>query len=878
MKNIYLILFVLFLSLAFSQEQVAEVKSYPALRVNPHAPAIDGIPDDIIWKKAVSGDGFIQHDPVEGDSATEKTYFKICYDQENLYVLIAAYDSEPEKIAARLSRRDDVDDSDMVGILLDSYYDRRTAFEFTLNAAGVKYDAVYSDDNFNPDENWDPVWDGEVAINDSGWVAEMRIPFSQLRFASNNTDTWGLEVYRYIHRKKENDQWRLIPKDSPGFVSQFGKLTGIANIKVPKKIELLPYTVSKFHSYDSETGNPFANGRDFSVTGGLDGKIGITGNLTVDFTINPDFGQVEADPSEVNLSAFESFFEEKRPFFIEGKNIFQFTLGFGDGGFSRETLFYSRRIGRSPHHYPDVGDDEYVESPERTSILGAAKLSGKTSSGWSIGILDAMTAREEAKIQTAGNRTTETVEPFTNYFVGRLQKDFHEGNTSFGGMFTSTNRNIEESHLDFINRSAYTGGMDFKHQWDDKTYFVDAKLAYSHVRGHKDAMLEVQTSSARYFQRPDADHVTLDSSRTHLSGHGGSLVFGKQGNGRLRFAIGTLWRSPGFEINDIGYLREADNSMAFGWLGYRIYNPVGIFRTISVNLNHWRGWNFDGEKLFTGGNINGGAQFTNYWRFWMGVNRQERGLNPAALRGGPAVLYEGSWNNWFSLYSDSRKSWQVSFNTFNNWDDDGISGRNNYQFDLTLKPSHRLNLSVRPFYNLNKENLQYVSTIELENSDRYIMARLDQKTLGIVFRFNLSITPELTIQYYGQPFISAGSYSHFKRITAPRAHRYENRFHTFSDQEIKYVSENEEYQIDENRDGTLDYSIGSPDFNFKQFRSNLVIRWEYLPGSQLYLVWSQGRTGYEEFGDFSFNRDFRDLFSITPDNIFLIKFNHWFSI
>ncbi|GAB4379894.1 MAG: hypothetical protein Kow0042_29670 [Calditrichia bacterium] len=869
---------LIFLTFCLAQEQAVPIKHYRATKTNPHAPHIDGKLNDLIWERAEAGENFLQRDPDEGKPATEKTYFKICYDEKNLYVLIHALDSEPDKIAARLSRRDNVEDSDIMGILVDSYNDHRTAFEFTLNAAGVKYDAVYSNDEFEPDESWDPVWEGKTAIHDSGWIAEMRIPFSQLRFDANGTGTWGLEVYRYIHRKHENIQWQYIPKKAAGFVSLFGRLEGITDIPAPKRIELLPYTVSKLHRYEKETGNPFSSGQSFQATGGLDGKIGLSGNLTVDFTINPDFGQVEADPSEVNLTAFETFFEEKRPFFIEGKNIFDFPVGFGDSDFSRETLFYSRRIGRYPHHYPDLDDDDYAEVPEQTSILGAAKLSGKTAGGWSIGVLDALTAEERAKTEIGGVRGSEVVEPLTNYFIGRLKKDFRQGNSSLGAMVTATNRHIEQPYLNFINKSAYTGGIDISHQWRNRTYFANFSLAGSHVRGHPDALLEVQTSSARYYQRPDANYVTLDSNRTALSGYGGSFAIGRQGNGNWRYALGTVWRSPGLELNDVGYLRQADRIMQFVWIGYRIYNPIGIFRWVSVNFNQWNGWNFGGEKLFAGGNINGGGEFKNYWGFWTGINREGDGLTLTGLRGGPAARYEGGWNHWFNLFSDSRKFWQISLRGFQHWNDDGISNSHNFRIGLFLKPRNNLNISINPFYNIRTENLQYVDTIEKEGGDRYILARMDQKTLGIVFRFNYSVTPNLTVQYYGQPFISAGDYEQFKRVVRPRADRYEDRFENFGEEQLFYDAENEEYAVDEDRDGQADYYFSQPDFNFKQFHSNLVIRWEYHPGSQLYLVWSQSRSAFDEYGNFSGGRDFRDLFSVMPDNIFLIKINHWFSI
>jgi len=875
---VWTMLFLLVENLLSASPEIPR-KVYRAVRITLQAPEIDGKMDDPAWQTASTGSGFIQYDPVENDPPSYQTFFKIVFDDRNLYVLIRATDPHPEKIARRLARRDEIDDSDVVGILIDSYFDRRTSFEFSVNAAGVKRDAVHSDDSYDSqDRNWNPVWEAHVSVDDSGWTAEMRIPFSQLRFSRENSGTWGLNLFRFIYRKQELDLWQMIPKNSSGFASKFGYLKGLEGIRPPHRIELLPYAVSDLRRYPAEAGNPFADGQDTRFSVGLDGKVGLTENLTVDMTVNPDFGQVEADPSEVNLTAFETFFEEKRPFFIEGKNIFNFPLGLGDGDFARESLFYSRRIGRTPQRYPALSGREYADVPDQTTILGAAKLSGKTAKGLSIGVLEAVTAEEKATIDSAGVRRQEVVEPLTNYFVGRLQKDFREGNTVVGGMVTSTNRRLPYDYLNFLNRAAYTAGFDLQHFWDNKSYMLDVKVVGSHIRGHREAILQLQTSSARYYQRPDADYVTLDSNRTSLSGHGGSINIGRIGNSHWRYVVGGMWRSPGLELNDVGYLRQADRIMQFTWVGYRLFNPWWIFRRASVNINQWQGWNFGGDHLFSGGNMNGGGQFLNYWYFYNGINREFSGLSPYPLRGGPLFRTEGSWNYFYNLSTDSRKLWVVKLGGYANQNDDGITYWRNVRLGLELRPTNYFTFSVNPFLNWGTDNLQYVGTMEKDGEERYILARIQRKTLGIVLRLNLSITPDLTIQYYGQPFIASGLYSHFKRVTHPRAERYADRFHTFTDAEIQYDAGEDSYLVDEDLDGQVDYTIGNPNFNFKQFRSNLVIRWEYQPGSLLYLVWSQGRTGVDGYGDFDFERDMRDLFQVQPDNVFLIKLNHWFSL
>ncbi|MDZ7290307.1 MAG: carbohydrate binding family 9 domain-containing protein [candidate division KSB1 bacterium] len=871
-----LLLLLSFLTAALAGQQPVK-KTYITKPVNPHPPIIDGRLDDPVWEKVEWATGFTQREPDDGAAPTFQTAFKILYDEKNLYIGIRAYDNEPDKIVRRVTRRDGFD-GDWLEINIDSYFDHRTGFSFTINAAGVKGDEAISNDGENWDSNWNPVWFAEVGVDNEGWVAEMRIPFSQLRFPEKAEHVWGIQIQRRLFRKEERSTWQHIPRTAPGWVSYFGELHGLQGIHASQRIEILPYSVSSLRRFAEEPGNPFATGQLTKLSGGLDAKVGVTSNLTMDVTVNPDFGQVEADPSEVNLTAFETFFEEKRPFFIEGQNILDYRIMGGDGSFSNDRLFYSRRIGRPPQHSPELNDGEYAKTPESASIAAAVKLTGKTPSGFSIGILDAVTDEEKAEIDFNGQRRQQIAEPRTNYFVGRLQKDYNKGASAIGSIFTATHRDLSESHLNFLNRSAYSGGFDFRHQWKDKTYYLDVRTAFSHIRGEREALWEAQTSSRRYYQRPDANYVEVDSSRTSLSGHGGYLSVGRGGNSRLVFSIGGMWRSPGLELNDLGFLRQADRILQYVWFGYRITNPVSIFRRLNVNVNQWAGWNFGGENVFAGGNINGGGQLKNHWWFWLGFGREGNDLSTTALRGGPAMQFPSAWTNWYNLSTDERKALQFGIGGFNSWPDEGDSRYHNLRFWVTYRPHNAMSIRINPFFDVNKDDLQYVTTTENGTGTRYLFGHLDQKTLGITLRLDYSVTPNLSIQYYGQPFVSAGKYSAFKRITAPRAARYEDRFHTFAGNEIRYGAEDAVFFIDENGDGTTDYSFDQPDFNFRQFRSNLVIRWEYSPGSTLFLVWSQGRTGFDGDGHFSARNDMKELFNVFPDNVFLVKLNRWFSL
>lgn len=869
-------LFIAAVGLAEAQQASTEKRIYRTHHVNPHPPDIDGSTADPVWDGVEWSTGFTQTEPNSGAPPSQETAFKIVYDDKNLYILIRAFDTEPDKIVNRVTRRDDFD-SDWVEVNIDSYYDKRTAFSFTLSAAGGRGDEAISNDGNNWDSSWDPVWYGATSIDDQGWIAEMRIPLSQLRFSGDENQVWGFQVNRLLFRKDERSSWQFIPQNSPGWVSFFGELQGISGIKPSRRIEILPYTVGDVNRYQAESNNPFRGGQNIDSRFGLDSKIGLTGNITMDLTVNPDFGQVEADPSRVNLGAFELFFEERRPFFVEGKNITEFRTG-GGGPYGNDQLFYSRRIGRSPQRSPSLSAGQTADVSDNTSIIAAAKITGKTAGGLSIGIVDAVTEEATAEIDDNGIRLKQSVEPRTNYLVTRLQQDYNGGVTSLGAMFTATNRNNNHAHFNFLNRAAYTGGLDFRHQWSDRTYWLNANMSFSNIRGDRTALIRAQRSSVRYFQRPDASHLSLDSTRTSMTGHGGTVSLGRSGSSPWNLGLTGTWRSPEFELNDLGFLRQADVFMQTSWIGYRSNNPAWIFRRFNMFVNQWQGLNFGKERTFFGGNINGFGQFSNYWGAWMNFNWGLTNLSSTALRGGPSMKTPGNLGFFMGINSDDRKAVQIRFGGGHTKNADNAGSYSEAFFSVRYRPTNRLNIRVNPFYNANRNDLQYVSTKSFQGADRYLLGRVDQKTLGVSLRLNYSITPNMSIQYYGQPFVSAGRYSQFKRVTSPRADRYGDRFHTLSGSEIQYDAAGDEYHVDENLDSTNDYTFGNPNFNFRQFRSNLVMRWEYTPGSTLFLVWAQQRTGSDGTGNFSARRDLTSLFDVYPTNVFLVKFNHWFSL
>lgn len=838
-------------------------------------PVIDGLMNDDCWNAVEWTTDFIQTQPVENKPPSQQTAFKILYDNDNLYVFIRCFDTELDKISKIMARRDNFT-GDMVYVDIDSHFDKQTDFLFAASASGAKSDAAISDDGMSEDDNWNPIWYMKTSIDDKGWCAEMKIPLSQLRFGKNKELIWGLQVTRHIFRLQERSQWQYIPKGSPGIVHLYGELHGINDIKPKHQIELMPYAVARTERFEKVAGDPFKTGKLSKYSAGLDGKIGLTNDFTLDFTINPDFGQVEADPSEVNLTAFESYFSEKRPFFIEGQNIYQFmpnqTIVIHN--MYADNLFYSRRIGRYPQYYPSVGENQYVKMPESTTILGAMKISGKTKKGLSVGILESLTSMEDALIDSAGVRRKETVEPLTNYFVGRVQQDFNKGQTILGALFTSVNRDINSHALDFLHSAAYTAGLDFQHNWNERTWYVAGNAEFSNVKGTPLSITETQTSSARYYQRPDAKYHSVDSSLTSLSGYGGTIKFGRFSKKRMQFETSVTVRSPGLEFNDIGYMRYSDVIHHGTWVAYYMRNPFWIFNNFYLNTNYWMYWDFSGKLLSTNTNINFNSQFKNKWRINGNFNRQSQSISTTLLRGGPSFINPG--NQSFNLNFSTDQSRKLSFflGNYHGAGDVNSTTGHEYYGEIMYRPINSISISFEPDYGIQNSELQYVSTMGNNGSPIYLFSRLNQKTFSFTVRINYTINPELSVEYYGQPFVSAGKYSAFKKIAQPDADKFKDRYYELTPAELSYDPTTNTYNINDGEN----FSFGNPDFNFRQFRSNLVVRWEYLPGSTIYLVWSQGRTSSDTNGMFSYGNDMKDLFQKTPQNVFLIKFSYWFSL
>jgi hypothetical protein len=826
---------VLALAAVVSAEDVgraAAVSQATAIRV-------DGELNDAVWQGVPAITGFRQREPNDGAAPTYETEARIAYDATSLYIAVQAFDPDPARIVGIRTRRDEGSPSDWVSVLIDSFHDRRSAFEFAVNPAGVKQDSYWFNDN-NKDDGWDAVWDVAVSRGERGWRAEFRIPFSQLRYRPSDTSTFGFAVVRKIGRLNETTTWPLLSKKANGYVSSFGELTGLRLDRSPKRLEIVPYVVADVKTQPGEPGNPLTKTTDPNGSVGVDVKYALRPGLTLTGTVNPDFGQVEADPAVVNLSAFETFFSERRPFFMEGSGIFSFDVDCNDGNCSG--LFYSRRIGRTPRGSPEVPDGGYSVSPAQTTILGATKLTGKIGA-FSVGALNAITADEDAVIATGDLRTRQTVEPLTSYSVVRARREF-KNQSAFGFMATSTNRNLDPATR-FLPGRAYTGGLDLDWRLGPK-YSIRGYLAGSSIHGDAAAIDALQRSNVHSFQRPDSDTLEYDPSRLTLNGYGGSASLSKIGGERVRFTSIVGVRSPGFDINDVGFLQRADQRSMTNWVQVRYEKPSKYLRSFRYNLNQWAGWNSDGDRISGGYNVNAHAVFKNNWATGMGGNLNPQSFDDRATRGGPGVYGNFQRSIWHYVESDERPAVSGGMFTFVSSDGKGTTYKD-FNPSLSYRPSSFLKITGGVHISLNHDESQWV---ESQEDGHYVFGRLNQETVGLTGRLNYTVTPALSVQLYAEPFVSAGDYTNFKELLNGRSKSYEGRYQPFA-------------------------YTGNPSFNYRSFRTTNVLRWEYKPGSTLFVVWQQGRERTIEHGTFDFNRDFGAVFDAPARNVFLVKLAYW---
>jgi hypothetical protein len=807
-------------------------------------PYLDGRDDEPFWQQIPMQGGFREARPTEDADPKQNTEFRIAYDETYLYVFARAYDTSPDSIIKLLSRRDDQTTSDQLGVMLDSYNDKRTGYEFIVNPLGVKADYSISNDG-NEDQAWNAIWDVATRIDSLGWTAEFRIPFSQLRFELADNMTFGFMIWRDLARHTAAITYPLYRQSKPGFPSQFGELTGLQGVARPDRLELTPYVLTQ-NAPDLASSN---GDREQTFHAGADLKYAVAPNITLNATINPDFGQVEADPSVLNLSAFEVFFNERRPFFVEGANIFSFPINcFAVVDCSTgEGLFYSRRIGKQP----SLGQYGDPDSPTATRILGAAKLSGRGGGGTSIGFLDAVTERVH-------NSQDVTMEPFTNYATLRLNKDSDGGNTSLGLMLTGVNRANDDSSAQFLHDAAYSGGFDARRRVG--SYEFSGSVMGSYVTGSEEAIALTQQRPAHYYQRPD-DDIEYDPTRTSLSGNAVEARFGKVGGEHTRFETGYGRRSAGFETNDIGFLNRADQQTWTNWFAYRWNRPAAFYQRINWNMNWWQYWSLEGLPTERAFNTNVHMQLNSRWWVHAGstIGAGQVYCDRNCTRGGPALKVEPNLSPWMGIEGDNRKK-VVPYLWMNYNQADG--GRSHYvsiEPQLNIRVASRFSTSISMDFSKNDDDSQwYGNFIDGVTGDTsYTFADLQQETVALTWRLNYTFTPEMSFQLYASPFISKGTYTRIRELDDARADDYDDRFQAYGDTAVT------------NNPGG---------FNVQEFRSNAVFRWEYRPGSTLFLVWSQGRGEFQpEEGNETFGGNFKNLFDSPAEDRFLVKVSYWFS-
>lgn len=869
--------------------------------------SVDGMLTEAAWASAPVITAFTQRDPDEGAPVSEPTEVRILYDAGGIYIGAVLRDRQP--VSTRLGRRDaNFQDSDQFAVIFDSYHDHQTAFRFAVNPSGVKRDEVISGGGSfgggpggfgGGDATWDPVWSVATTVTDSGWVVEMRIPFGQLRFSPAGEQTWGIQLERRIARRQELALFAHTPKAERSGVSRYGHLTGLRDLTTQGRLEVLPYASARADYRQVAQnpavpfGNPFRSGSDMTQGFGADVKYRLTSNFTLDLTINPDFGQVELDPAVVNLTAFETRLEERRPFFIEGASIFRFGFGGmggssgsggGSGGVSQ--IIYSRRIGRVPQ-VAVPAEAVYSTLPETATILGAAKLTGRTANGWSFGILEAVTGEERARyVRADQGRGESVVEPLTNYFAGRLRRDLGNGRTRLGAIATAVNRVLDDPVLeDRLRDAAYVGGLDIGHDWSNRMWSLIGTFSSSYISGSTPVMLAAQRSSARYFQRPDAGHLALDSAASSLTGYFGMLNVGKRAG--LVSGSGTVgFVSPGYEVNDLGFQTTADRISLSGQLAYNRNRPGPVFREWRLDASAGFTYNYDGDLVERRAGLSSSFQFLNYWGGSIRVGRGGGTVSDRLTRGGPLAWDPVGYSVRGELRSDPRRAYTISTEASREWNEVG-GYRSSAEVGLGWRPAANWEIQVSPQASWSRSTAQYVTVVTdpaaaATFGRRYIFADLDQTEVALATRLNVTFSPTVSLELYAQPLLAAGDYGALKELRTPRTLDF-----TIFGVDAGTISEaNGRYTIDPDGSGPApSFGVNNRDFTALELRGNAVLRWEFRPGSALFLVWQQRRSDeLDAFGPeasragrFDLGRDLRGLAGLRAENVFMVKMSYWFN-
>jgi hypothetical protein len=858
------ILFIALLLLPAQQSRADEEqrKQATAVRLGAEPIRIDGRLDEPIWNEAPAINGFTQRQPDEGAPAVEKTEVRFAYDESALYIGARMYSDDPSQIAAPISRRDVALQAEHLLVSLDTFLNRRTSVTFGVTAAGTRVDRIHAGDSENlVDTSFDPVWTAAVAHDSLGWTAEMRIPFSQLRFQASGLQTWGLNIRRVVPQRNEFSYWVMVPRREVGWASRFGELTGL-DVRPVRRAEVMPYVSASGRVRDEvDPADPFEERRSHETGIGADLKFGLGPNLTVDATINPDFGQVEADPAVINLTAFEILFPERRPFFVEGAGLLR-----GDG----PRYFYSRRIGAAP---PRSVAADYVDHPTTTGILGAAKLTGRLPTGTSVGAMVAVTDRESARTWDQDDRIFASlpVAAQTIYGVTRAEQQFGPNQSTAGFTLTAVSRDLDAGDrlAALFTDQAIAGGADWTLRFRGGDYELGGYAGFSHVEGDPLAISRLQRSSARYFQRPDAGHVELDPTRTSLDGYAGSLRLEKLG-GKWLWTTSVTTASPEFEINDLGVLSQADTIFAYGNLRYRETQPRRWVRDYEVGVSTENGYNYDSVRTWAALRTDTALTWKNFWRTTFTAWVDLRSESDRLTRGGPLMGTGQAWATMGSLASSSlaRHTWRLfGYYGESELGEETIEASAN----VAYRPSPRWQLSVEPVF-LRSTNPRLYYTTRLDGpaetfERRYIFSHIDRDEIAMRFRVNYALTPDLSFEMYAEPFAASGIYYGFGELPEPGAR--ELRFYGESGSTIERLPGGGAVV---GVDGQT-FTLPGRDYNVRSYRSNAVLRWEWRPGSTAFLVWQQDRFGVEEPGRASFG-SLGESISASGDNIVTFKISY----
>ncbi len=859
---------------------------------------IDGRLDEEVWQQAPSYADWVQKEPVEGAPALNDTRVWLLYDEQALYVGVINYDDDPAHIARNMARRDAsyAGRSDYFEVMIDPNRDGLTAYRFRVTAGGVQTDRyLYADDK--EDAAWDAVYESPVTVDERGWIAEFRIPLSQIRYETADTaQTWGIQFGRRRATDNELTRFSFVSNLRPGRVSQFGRVSGIVLDRTPGRFQALPYVVTQAHTGPSTPGDPFFDGSEADARVGVDLSYGLGSAFTLDATINPDFGQVEADPAVVNLTAFETFFREARPFFVQDARVFDFNLGSG-----QNSLFYSRRIGRAPHG-GDSGGATFEDVPSATSILGAAKVTGRTTGGLSLGGLVAVTQAESGEGYFADTDSYEAfaVEPRSTYGVVRAQQDFREGQSRVGGIFTAMRRALPEGGaFDHLPGSAYSVGVDFEHAWSDRKWALWGFFSGSHVRGDSLAITRLQRASNHYRQRPDLDWATYDPSATTMTGADWRLQFER----RVGKWTGAVWAAEitsGFEVNDLGFNTSPERLDGGLRVGYQEVRPKGIFRTSKVDFSSYHNfshevlrdsWSLDSwDRAHTSGmaRLGGTGEFMNFWTVNASVAYEPDVMSRTATRGGPRMRVPGSWNVSLGMGTDNRRLLSLQPKVSITRRKEGAGHAFSTSLGVTLQPSTRLLVTLQPSYGNSADADQYVTTSRAlpyapTYGSRYLFADLERSDFSMVSRVNMTFTPRMSLELFAQPLISAGDYVTYKQLAQPETFGFDAFEEGVAGEGgcssgRTCVDASGRRLVDFDGDGVIDDDFPDRDFNLRSLRATAVFRWEYRPGSTIFVVWQRRQSERASIGDFDFGRDLDALVGAPSDNQFIVKVNWWLGL